>query len=204
MAGFWCHLGWDPFRFTGHSRESGNPVPLIAHLQRLAEWIPPAERDGNDRDKGHPPACKWRQYSWLRASAYMPGAVYTVTGDLGRRLKAMNATREIPGILWSSVCLVMVGIFASALAQKAPSEKPNELVVGKLIYVAPMPDGLDQWIIDFLRRWGKYKVTSNPEGVDLVIQATNPEKDSGLRRGGNRPATRRRPPALPHPEEKTR
>ena len=92
----------------------------------------------------------------------------------------MNAKRQIPGILWSSVGLVVVGICALALAQQAPAEKPNELVVGKLIYVASMPDGLDQWIIDFLRRWGKYKVTSEPEGVDLVIQATNPEKELQL------------------------
>jgi hypothetical protein len=94
----------------------------------------------------------------------------------------------------------MVGIFASALPQQAPSEKPNELVVGKLIYVAPMPDGLDQWIIDFMRRWGKYKVTSNPEGVDLVIQATNPEKDLGLvtRAGTAVPRGADRPPSPIH------
>ena len=97
----------------------------------------------------------------------------------------MNARREVQGILWSSVGLVVVGICALALCQQAPPAKPNELVVGKLIYVAPMPDGLDQWIIDFLHRWGKYKVTSNPEGVDLVMQATNPEKDLALEtRGG--------------------
>jgi hypothetical protein len=72
-----------------------------------------------------------------------------------------------------------------ALGQQAPAEKPNELVVGKLIYVASMPNGLDQWIIDFLRRWGKYKVTSNPEGVDLVIEAANPQKELQLEtRGG--------------------
>jgi hypothetical protein len=107
----------------------------------------------------------------------------------------MNAKREIPGILCSSVCLLVVVTCALALGQQAPAEKHNELVAGKLIYVAPMSDGLDQWIIDFLRRWGKYKVTTNPEGVDLVIQADNPQK--GLRletlggtaepRGANRP-----------------
>jgi hypothetical protein len=67
-----------------------------------------------------------------------------------------------------------------ALGQQAPAEKPNELVVGKLIYVASMPNGLDQWIIDSLRRWGKYKVTSNAEGVDLVIQAVNSQKELRL------------------------
>jgi hypothetical protein len=83
-----------------------------------------------------------------------------------------------------------------ALCQQAPAEKPNELVVGKLIYVESMPDGLDQWIIDFLRRWGKYKVTSNPEGVDLVIQATNPEKELRLetRAGTAEPRGAGRPP----------
>ena len=108
----------------------------------------------------------------------------------------MNPRREIPGILWPSVGLVVVGICALALAQQAPAEKPNELVVGKLIYVASMPDGLDQWIIDFLRGWGKYKVTSDPEGVDLVIQATNPEKELRLEtRGGTaQPRGADRPP----------
>jgi hypothetical protein len=112
----------------------------------------------------------------------------------------MNPRREIPGILWPSVGLVVVGICALALAQQAPAEKPNELVVGKLIYVASMPDGLDQWIIDFLRRWGKYKVTSDPEGVDLVIQATNPEKELQLetRAGTAQPRGADRPPSPIH------
>jgi hypothetical protein len=80
---------------------------------------------------------------------------------------------------------VVVGTCAVALGQQAPAEKPNELTVGKLIYVAPMPNGLDQWIVDFLRRWGKYKVTSDQEGVDLVIEAANPEKGIKLEtRGG--------------------
>jgi hypothetical protein len=81
------------------------------------------------------------------------------------------------------------------LGQQAPAGKPNQLVVGKLIYVAPMENDLDQWIIEFLRHWGRYKVTSNPEGVDLVIQATDPEKDLKLKteagtavpRGADRP-----------------
>jgi hypothetical protein len=67
-----------------------------------------------------------------------------------------------------------------AQGQPAPAQKPNELVVGKLIYVDSMPGGLDQWIVDFLRRWGKYKITSNPEGVDLVIEPVNPGQDLRL------------------------
>jgi len=94
-------------------------------------------------------------------------------------------TAKILGILSSSVCLLLAGICVIAFGQQAPAEKPNELVVGKLIYVDSMPDGLDQWIVDFLRRWGKYKITNNAEGVDLVIEAVNPEKDLQLEsRGG--------------------
>jgi hypothetical protein len=112
----------------------------------------------------------------------------------------MNATRGISCIVWISVGLVVVAVCALALGQLAPAEKPSELVVGKLIYVAPMPDGLDQWIIDFLRRWGKYKVTSDPEGVDLVIQATTPEEDLRLenRAGTAQPRGADRPPSPIH------
>ena len=72
----------------------------------------------------------------------------------------------------------MIGAIAGG--RQAPVEKPNQLVAGKLIYVEPMADGLDQWIVDFLRRWGKYKLTNNPEGVDLVVEAVNPDKDLQL------------------------
>jgi hypothetical protein len=92
----------------------------------------------------------------------------------------MMRTAKILGILSSSVFLLVAGICVMAWGQQAPAEKPNELVVGKLIYVDSMPDGLDRWVVDFLRRWGKYKVTGNAEGVDLVIEAVNPEKDLGL------------------------
>ncbi len=77
---------------------------------------------------------------------------------------------------------LMLGACAVASAQEAPPAKANELVVAKLVYVEPMSDGLDQWIIDYLRRWGKYKFTSNPEGVDLVIRAEAPEKELKLQR----------------------
>jgi hypothetical protein len=97
----------------------------------------------------------------------------------------MMRRAKILGVLSSSVCLLLAGICVLALGQQAPAEKPNELVAGKLIYVDSMPDGLDQWLVDFLRRWGKYKITSNAEGVDLVIEAVNPEKDLQLEtRGG--------------------
>jgi hypothetical protein len=115
----------------------------------------------------------------------------------------MNTKRETIGILCASVCLVVVGTCALGSGQQAPAEKPNELVVGKLIYVASMPNGLDQWIIDDLRRWGKYQVTSNAEGVDLAMQAVNPQKELELetRAGTAQPKGADRP-HLPHSKSK--
>jgi hypothetical protein len=70
-------------------------------------------------------------------------------------------------------------IAAPALSQpQAPSQGRNPLLTGKLIYVAPMPQGLDAWIIDDLRQWGKYQVTANPEGVNLILRSYKPEKET--------------------------
>ena len=117
----------------------------------------------------------------------------------------MKREKEITALLCFAACVMILGVHTPARGQQAPSEKPNELVVGKLIYVESMQDGLDQWIIDFLRRWGKYKITSNPEGVDLVIQAVNPDKDLRLEtRGGTAEPKGSDRPHLPgskkHPE----
>jgi hypothetical protein len=112
----------------------------------------------------------------------------------------MNVRKKIPRFLLLWVGFVVVAICALVRGQQAPAEKPSPLVVGKLIYVESMPEGLDQWIIDFLHRWGKYKVTSNPEGVDLVIRATNPEKELQLetRAGTAQPKGSDRPPSPIH------
>lgn len=77
-------------------------------------------------------------------------------------------------------CGVLILVVAPVLGQQAAPRKVNELIAGKLIYVAPMPNNLDQWIMDFLRRWGKYNVTGNPEGVDLVLRAVEPNKQMEL------------------------
>jgi hypothetical protein len=57
----------------------------------------------------------------------------------------------------------------------------NRLVTGKLIYVAPMPNNLDKWLQEDLRTWGRYRVTSNPEGVDLEVDAMVPERQTRYR-----------------------
>lgn len=77
-----------------------------------------------------------------------------------------------------SVTGALLGLLAMGAAPKAPGRpQPNRLVTGKLIYVAPMPDNLDRWLMDDLRIWGKYRVTANPEGVDLEIRANVPQKE---------------------------
>lgn len=111
----------------------------------------------------------------------------------------MKGNGRMQVVLRSLGCFVMLGICAWGLAQQSPARKPNELVAGKLIYVASMPDGLDQWISDDLRHWGKYKITSNSEGVDLVIQATNPDQELKLEtRGGTAQPKGADRPHLPH------
>jgi hypothetical protein len=72
---------------------------------------------------------------------------------------------------------------------------PGRLVSGKLIYVAPMPGELDQWVIQDLRAWGKYDVSGNSEGVDLVLRAQTPPKRLQIYQSEHPPI--RRPAAKP-------
>jgi hypothetical protein len=77
------------------------------------------------------------------------------------------------------VIFVVLGVSPALMgAQTAPArtKSANKLVTGKIIYVAPMPGQLDQWIIQDMRAWGKYQVSGNSEGVDLVLQAEVPPK----------------------------
>ncbi len=87
---------------------------------------------------------------------------------------------------------------ASAGGQQTAPPKPNHLLTGKLVYVAPMPANLDRWIIEYLRQWRKYKVIGDPEGVDLVFQSNAPEKSTeyGVPEGIPQPRRERaeRPP----------
>jgi hypothetical protein len=72
--------------------------------------------------------------------------------------------------------LLLIPILVQA-QQAATTAKPaNKLVTGKIIYVAPMPGQLDQWIIQDLKAWGRYQVSGNSEGVDLVLKAQTPPK----------------------------
>ncbi len=80
------------------------------------------------------------------------------------------------------LCFSSASIVARAQATNA---KPNRLVTAKIAYVAPMPDNLDQWLIQDLRAWGQYQISGNSQGVDLVIRAKKPqEKHQYVLRGG--------------------
>lgn len=95
--------------------------------------------------------------------------------------RVSDACLVIPrGILILSIAVLCFTLNAAMAQQAAPSaekgNRPNELLAGKLIFVEEMPDNIDAWIADDLRRWGKYKVTTNKEGADLVIEAVEGEK----------------------------
>jgi len=94
--------------------------------------------------------------------------------------------------------LLAITFRSEARAQEAPAPAPvvqvppqpqtppapksnNRLLTGKLIYVAPMPDNLDKWLQEDLRTWGRYRVTSNSEGVDLEIDVVVPERQTQYR-----------------------
>jgi hypothetical protein len=85
-----------------------------------------------------------------------------------------------------------------AIAQQAEAQPAatatNRLVTGRLIYVQPMPGQLDKWLQSDLEQWGKYRVTSNSEGVDLEIRAIVPEREPRYKERHGVP--------LPKPESK--
>jgi hypothetical protein len=77
-------------------------------------------------------------------------------------------------VLYSLLSLCLLA--APVMGQQKSQERQNPLVDGKLMYVAPMPQNLDAWIVNGLSTWGKYKPTRQIEGVDLVMKAYEPEK----------------------------
>ena len=78
----------------------------------------------------------------------------------------------------------------------------NKLLSGKLIYVAPMPNELDTWITQSLTAWQRYKVTANPEGVDLVVRAVIPDENTRLRLHRGLPQAAKASKAPPTPSIK--
>ena len=67
---------------------------------------------------------------------------------------------------------------SSALGQVQNPTQPNKLLTAKLIYVAPMPNGLDRWVTEDLHAWDRYHVSTDPEGVDLEIRSNARQDDT--------------------------
>src|SRR5215470_8638782 len=81
--------------------------------------------------------------------------------------------------LTTSLLAAMVTFMACAWPAGAPADPEkasNRLITAKLVAVTSMPDGLDRWLIDDLRAWGRYRVTVDAEGADLVIRGFDPER----------------------------
>lgn len=85
-------------------------------------------------------------------------------------------------------------------APQSASSAPNprsRLLAAKIIYVAPMPENLDQWLIEDLRAWGRYQVSASPQGVDLEMRARTPEKQPRYTVRGGIPVERKPKKAPP-------
>jgi hypothetical protein len=99
-------------------------------------------------------------------------------------------------VRYSLLCLCLLA--ASALGQQAHSGKQNELVGGKLMYVGRMPGGIDAWVINDLKAWGRYKPTQDPEGVDLTMKAYAPETRTEYRMRNGIPQPREEKKKVDH------
>jgi hypothetical protein len=91
-------------------------------------------------------------------------------------MKNASALKNSGVGLLASVAVLAATSLGAGWPQASPAPS-NRLVTGKLIYVPPMPDGLDKWLQQDLQDWGRYRVTANPEGVDLQIEAAIPAKE---------------------------
>src|SRR5438045_9772211 len=75
-------------------------------------------------------------------------------------------------------CIALLALLGEAPDKATAQEKPaNRLLTAKLVAVTSMPDGLDRWLIDDLRAWGRYRVTVDAEGADVVMRGYDPQKD---------------------------
>jgi hypothetical protein len=77
--------------------------------------------------------------------------------------------------------MVIGGWTSNRAAAQGQAKPPNKLLTGKLVAVVSMPDGLDRWLIEDLQRWGRYRVTVDPEGADLVVRGYDPQKEPQFR-----------------------
>src|SRR2546430_8521284 len=98
-------------------------------------------------------------------------------------MRKRELSARLIAVLAASFTLGLGPAWTPAAGQQTEPKRPNRLVTAKLICVTSMEDDLDQWILDDLRAWGKYRVTGDPEGADLVMRAYKPEKEPRYRVG---------------------
>ena len=82
---------------------------------------------------------------------------------------------------WMVMGMIAMSMAGHGLARaqaEGNQSKKNLLLTGKLIYVGDMPEGLDRWLIEDLRGWGKYTPTRDAEGADLAFKVYKPEKET--------------------------
>lgn len=95
--------------------------------------------------------------------------------------------------------LLLAALSLAGFARPSRAAEANHLTTAKIIYVEPMPSGLDQWIIQDLRAWGKYQISGSEQGVDLVIRSQKPAKKIHYTRHETPPVLHRQhtvPPVL--------
>lgn len=99
------------------------------------------------------------------------------------------------------ILVIFAGLLAPAMllcqGQNPEAAAAHRLLTARSIYVEPMPDGLDQWIIQDLKAWGRYQVSPTLEGVDLVIRAKKPNNKVLETEHGILPSIRRPKAPLP-------
>jgi hypothetical protein len=115
---------------------------------------------------------------WVPLGKSEFGQTVGYLGSLGWRADMGSTNLRLALVL-----AVVAGPGLCASGAQQPEAQPvgaahvNRLVTARLVYVAPMPDQLDKWLQSDLEQWGKYKVTSNSEGVDLEIRAIVPDTE---------------------------
>jgi hypothetical protein len=80
------------------------------------------------------------------------------------------------GKRWAFMALIFITKGSSAQVQNPLS--PNKLLTAKLIYIAPMPNGLDRWVTEDLQAWDRYHISTDPEGVDLEMLSNARQEDT--------------------------
>jgi hypothetical protein len=97
-------------------------------------------------------------------------------------------------IALAACCLGFTSLLV--LGQQTPASRSpdSRLITGRIMYVGHMSGGLDQWLIQDLRAWGRYEISPNSQGVDLTLYGYTPPRDVQPTRSEQLPIGRREKP----------